>query len=833
MKKNILLTLSLLVTVAGGVNAQTTQTVTVFDNPPSTGVYRIPAITKDINNNLVAFSDLRASGDIGSGNIDIVAKTSSDNGATWGNQYTAVAHSGNSGFNKAHGDAAVVTDRESGKMLLMCASGSVSYQNSTSSNKIRVGRYYSTDNGTTWTGGDFTSTMYGLYSGVTKMFFGSGRICQSRFIKTGSYYRLYAALTTNLGSLVVYSDDFGATWSPLGKDQSGNILQPAVSGDEAKCEELPNGNVLLSSRMSGGRYFNIFTYTTKSTGVGYWGTPSDVNAVASNATGGTVATNNSTNGEILIVPAKRVSDGKELYVALQSVPFGGSNGRENVGIYYKVLASRADFDQPSCFQSGWKAYPVSTTTSAYSTMVLDKDGNIAFLYEENAYNNGYDIQFKSLPLSIITNNAYTYNANLDNEAFLNPLVGKIFTLKCSGVTDNTPFSYYIYDDVSNTSSETKLGVKKATEVGTAPTDYKYYWVVSRDPDGDHYYMSAFQGDGYLGTNYAKNVFTGTLGEIPGCTDDYTKEFQIVGFSKAASSADYKKGDEMTGLAIEFYNTDQKKDKWVAVAEDGEINWFDHTTLGTTISTTSKAWTTDFVLTEVAQTSTIGEYGTFATPTQFGFPVKMTRSDDNYTVNTSIEDYDLYATLKLPFATTLPTGVKAYKITSLQKPNNSVVELTQYLDGEVLPRETPVLLRKSGAKGDGIVQTTIYLQPTLAKTIVSTGFSGTLGAKTFATTVYDYTTNPNYYVLGKEKGRVAFYYLTSQTIAANKAYYIYTGTGAKSLSFVFTNDDATSIELPKTTTTTNTNAPIYDLSGRIVTNPTKGIYIQGGRKFVVR
>jgi hypothetical protein len=66
MKKNILLTLSLFVTVAGGVKAQTT----VFDNPPATGyTNRIPAITRDKNNNLVAFADYRyGTGDIGSNN---------------------------------------------------------------------------------------------------------------------------------------------------------------------------------------------------------------------------------------------------------------------------------------------------------------------------------------------------------------------------------------------------------------------------------------------------------------------------------------------------------------------------------------------------------------------------------------------------------------------------------------------------------------------------------------------------------------------------------------------------------------------------------------------
>jgi hypothetical protein len=356
-------------------------------------------------------------------------------------------------------------------------------------------------------------------------------------------------------------------------------------------------------------------------------------------------------------------------------------------------------------------------------------------------------------------------------------------------------------------------------------------------------LSSFQGDGYLGTGtgpvYNPSGTSTSTGIVPQCTEDYTNEFPIVGFAKSGSTATGISGQVMDGLAIEFYNTDQKKDKWVAVCSDGEINWFNHTTKSeSTTGTGGRYWTTDFVITEVTQTPTINNYGTFTAPTQFGFPVKMTRSDDSYAVNSSIEDYDLYATLKLPYATTLPAGVKAYKISSLAKPNNSVVGLTEYLNGDngdVLPRETPVLLRKSGAKGDGIVQTTIYLQPTLAKTIVSTGFNGTLGAKTFATTVYDYTTNPNYYVLGKEKGRVAFYYLTSQTMAANKAYYIYTGTGgAKSLGFEFSDGGSTTaIDLPNTDTTANPNAPIYDLSGRRVTTPAKGVYIQGGKKFVVR
>ena len=71
---------------------------------------------------------------------------------------------------------------------------------------------------------------------------------------------------------------------------------------------------------------------------------------------------------------------------------------------------------------------------------------------------------------------------------------------------------------------------------------------------------------------------------------------------------------------------------------------------------------------------------------------------------------------------------------------------------ILPRETPVLLRLAGTKGDGVAnaQQMKYFSMTLLKAIETTGFNGTLGAKTFATTVYDYTTDPHYYVLGRRK-----------------------------------------------------------------------------------
>jgi hypothetical protein len=49
-----------------------------------------------------------------------------------------------------------------------------------------------------------------------------------------------------------------------------------------------------------------------------------------------------------------------------------------------------------------------------------------------------------------------------------------------------------------------------------------------------------------------------------------------------------------------------------------------------------------------------------------------------------------------------------------------------------------------------------------------------------------------------------------------------------------NDDTNSIIDTPTSTLESPDAPIYDLMGRIVTNPTKrGIYIRNGKKFIVK
>lgn len=363
----------------------TSRAATLFDSPTTynstTSYYRIPAIAKLNNGNLLAISDLRigGSGDIGTNiPINIVAKKSTDNGANWGTESTIIAGGGSTNFDYAHGDAAVVADSETGKIILLAASGKTGY----GSGGVQLGQYYSTDNGATWTGNEITSAIKSAFTSaglsVSKQFFTSGRIIQSKKVKVGTSYRIYSALCTGNGSIVMYSDDFGGSWAVLGSKVAYS------GGDETVLEELPNGDLLLSARLSGsGRGFAVYNYSNLTTGAGSW---------SSTTTGISQATN--CNGEMLLVPTSN----SNVYVLLHSVSL---SGRTNVTIYYKLIDTTATvYNTPSFYSSGWEVFKqVSTTTSAYSTMVLDNNNEVAFLYEENL-NGGYDIVFKSFKVNV-------------------------------------------------------------------------------------------------------------------------------------------------------------------------------------------------------------------------------------------------------------------------------------------------------------------------------------------------------------------------------------------------------------------------------------------------
>lgn len=390
--------------------------------------YRIPAVATAPNGDLVVVADYRYSRqDIGlveGGRIDLRARIGHNNGTEWGEVFTIAESEGEKAKDPLYttfGDPCIVADSEGKGMVMFSCAGNASFTKGTIERHMNIVRFESNDNGKSWSKPvDVAPQIYKLFKqsawGEAKsMFFTSGRIFQSRTTKVGTHHRLYIAAVM-IGSnekwmnFVLYSDDFGKEWQVLGSTDCPCIKE---RGDEAKLDELPDGNILISCRIKGGRIFNIFTFTNKERGEGTWAEE----VVSDENNRGTVSWTKACHGEIIILPVERVCDGEKMHLLLQSLPIGPLDRSEllrtNVGFYYKPLHNPADYASPEAIAQNWEGrHIVTNKLSAYSTMTLKHDNRLAFVFEETTFcskrGGGYTIVCKEYSLEEITDGAYRY-----------------------------------------------------------------------------------------------------------------------------------------------------------------------------------------------------------------------------------------------------------------------------------------------------------------------------------------------------------------------------------------------------------------------------------------
>ncbi len=384
---------------------------------PNGKPYRIPALATTANGYVFAINDYRPCGnDIGFGEVDLVMRHSTAAGSEWdGHSWTepvtiadGLGHTNDGIWKLGFGDPAIVADRESNQVLVMSVCGNRkcwdgNYGAGTDENPEnpnRVSRLYITFNESTqqWVVGEPEEVTYSIYPlfddeqgnhHVGSMFIGAGRIAQSSKIKVGTHYRIYCAVwavatgSSRYHNYAIYSDDFGKTWNLLGELGNDYNDSPAPYGNEPKCEELPDGSVLLSSRKGYGRYFNVFHYTDIEKGKGTWD-----GVVATNEVGDLAWGSNDTNGEPL-----RVGN-----VLFQSAPTGSD--RSDVSIFYKVLSNDAADYTPTKLSNGWTKIEISDESSAYSSMALLPDNETLAIYYEEAPG-GYSMVYLPLKLKDI------------------------------------------------------------------------------------------------------------------------------------------------------------------------------------------------------------------------------------------------------------------------------------------------------------------------------------------------------------------------------------------------------------------------------------------------
>ena len=315
--------------------------------------WRIPALCALPDGSLLAVNDKRKfnEGDLPQ-DIDIVACRSTDNGRTWSEPVTIVA---GQGVKKGFGDPALVVT-EKGEVICAFAGGNGYFQ-STEEDPIRLFVTRSLDGGKTWSKPeDITFQIWGtkaLNSACQKYrasFFSSGNgLRLTRGAHKGRIMFAVPMLRKDewvSDNFVVYSDDDGHSWQ---------VSECAFSGgDEAKLVELVDGRVLLSTRQSGPRGYNI----SEDGGV-HWGTQGHWSEMTTNAC----------NGDIIRLSA--TDRGGERNVLMHSIP--NSMNRENVTIFFS-------YDEGKTWQDPLLLF---NGPSVYSSLTVLPDGSVGAYIEQN------------------------------------------------------------------------------------------------------------------------------------------------------------------------------------------------------------------------------------------------------------------------------------------------------------------------------------------------------------------------------------------------------------------------------------------------------------------
>ena len=174
----------------------------------------------------------------------------------------------------------------------------------------------------------------------------------------------------------------------------------------------------------------------------------------------------------------------------------------------------------------------------------------------------------------------------------------------------------------------------------------------------------------------------------------------------------------------------------------------------------------------------------------------------------------YGTFVAPFDVTIPDGVTAEKVTGVSSSTLVTEEVTT-----TIPANTPVLVSSEAA-----VNTTFYGKGDAVGTVKPDG--------QLLTGVYEAVEIPaGSYVLQTQDGVQAFYKLDANATAntVNRAYLTVPASPVK--AFFFNSDDADAIKSIEATDAENT--VIYNLAGERVSKAQKGLYIQKGKKMLVK
>ena len=215
--------------------------VTVFKSGDGSAYYRIPALLRAANGNLLAFAEARRDNCEDNGNIDMVVKRSSDTGKTWGPEQLIYEEGGTQKI--TCGNPVPLLDPESGRITLI-----FQVSNHWGDGNYKLLSAHSDDHGKTW------STPRSIKASAARPEWrachpgpGHGLVIargphRGRYVVPGWHAVVDAGRKGGFrfDSHVFYSDDRGKTWHPGGDICHGS--------DECLVTETGDGILLAAVR---------------------------------------------------------------------------------------------------------------------------------------------------------------------------------------------------------------------------------------------------------------------------------------------------------------------------------------------------------------------------------------------------------------------------------------------------------------------------------------------------------------------------------------------------------------------------------------------------------
>ncbi len=185
---------------------------------------------------------------------------------------------------------------------------------------------------------------------------------------------------------------------------------------------------------------------------------------------------------------------------------------------------------------------------------------------------------------------------------------------------------------------------------------------------------------------------------------------------------------------------------------------------------------------------------------------------NFNAAQNINGVSHIATFSAPFATIIPTGVKAYYVSA----KGTEATMTA-IDAQAIPANQGVILTSES----GAAVTMVPAAGETAAAITGNQLGHSAGNTRSLTAGEGY-------ILGNGSEGTAFYPCKAGSLPINKAYLLGNGESAIVMNFGNAVTGINTIAAPA-----SAKAPIFDLSGRRVVKATKGLYIQNGKKVIVK